>query len=304
LVSGYSGVGKSSLVDEIHKSMAHTARFAATGQQGYFIRGKFDQFKRNIPYAALIQALQDLLRRLLTESDDRIAGWRSCLNAALGVNGQVIVDVLPELERLIGPQPPVPQLEATDAQNRFHRVFQQFIQAFCQPGQPLVLFLDDLQWADLASLNLIQLLLSDRTLKGLLLIGAYRENEVGTGHSLRLMLDTLRLTGNSISHLVLQPLQLEHVTQLLAETLRTDAVQPLAELVYRKTQGNPFFLIQLLKSLYQDGLLWFDFPSGCWCWSLDRLSAITITENVVDLMVNQIQRLAPETQEVLKLAAC
>jgi PAS domain S-box-containing protein len=304
LVSGYSGVGKSSLVSEIHKPMAQSARLATPGVRGYFIRGKFDQFKRNIPYAALVQALQDLLQQLLTEPDDRIAGWREALTVALGVNGQVIVDVIPELERIIGPQPPVPQLGPTDAQNRFNRVFQQFIQVFCQPAQPLVLFLDDLQWVDLASLHLIQLLLSDRDLQSLLLIGAYRDHEVSPVHPLMQTLEALETVDIPITNIVLQPLQPTHVSQLLQETLRTEAVQPFAELVHCKTQGNPFFLIQLLRSLHQEGLIWFDFASGCWQWHLDRLSTITITENVVELMVSQIQKLSASTQEVLKLAAC
>lgn len=298
LVSGYSGIGKSSLVNEIQKPIV--------GLQGHFIAGKFDQFKQNIPYTALIQAFQELMRQLLTENPDKIAVLRTKLSQVLGANGQVIVDVIPEVERIIGPQPAVPQLDSSEAENRFNRVFQQFIHLFCQPEHPLVLFLDDLQWADTASLKLIQLLMSDPDSQYLLLIGAYRNNEVSAAHPLILTLEQIQATGKSINNIVLQPLHLTHVSQLVSETLRSDRFRShsLAELVYTKTQGNPFFLTQLLKSLYQENLLYFDFPQKRWQWDIQQLQGIDISDNVVELMVNQIQKLSPTTQNVLKLAAC
>ncbi|WP_341528330.1 EAL domain-containing protein [Nostoc sp. UHCC 0302] len=367
LVSGYSGVGKSSLVYEVHKPIVR--------QRGYFIFGKFDQFKRNIPYAAVIQAFQELMRQLLTESSERIILWRAKLLKALGYNGQVIIDVIPEVERIIESQPAVPQLGASESQNRFNRVFIQFIYVFCKVEHPLVLFLDDLQWADSASLKLIQLLINDPNSKYLLLIGAYRDNEVSATHSLMLTLSELQQAKAVMNNIVLEPLHLVHVSQLIADTFqsnqeqclatsstlrvlqrstasgvtlvplrgsrlrvacrrqdllpygkalrlgqespmhsgRTRRLRPLrqcasthslAELVFNKTQGNPFFLSQLLKSLYQDNLLFFNFNQACWQWDIERLLDIDITDNVVELMVSQIQKLLPVTQNVLQLGAC
>ncbi|MDZ7958629.1 MAG: AAA family ATPase [Aulosira sp. DedQUE10] len=298
LVSGYSGIGKSCLVNEVHKPIVR--------QRGYFISGKFDQFKRNIPYASLIQAFQELIRQLLTESSEQIANWQAKLLAALGDNSQVIIDVIPEVERITGPQPEVPQLGPTESQNRFNRLFQQFIHVFCKPEHPLVVFLDDLQWADSASLKLIQLLANDPDSQYLLLIGAYRDNEVNATHSLILTLEEIPKSGAVINNIVLQPLQIYHVNQLVSDTLHTNLEKSelLANLLYNKTQGNPFFLIQLLKSLYQDNLLSFNFSEGCWQWDIHRLQNIDITDNVIELMVSQIQKLLPTTQNVLKLAAC
>ena len=298
LVSGYSGIGKSSLVNEIHKPIVC--------QQGYFISGKFDQFKRNIPYVSLIQAFQDLIEQLLTESPEKLVVWKANFLEIFGLNGQVIIDVIPELERIVGSQPKVPQLGLTESQNRFNRVFQQFIHVFPKKEHPLVLFLDDLQWADLASLNLIQWLACDLDSQYLLLIGAYRDNEVSATHPLMLTLEKIKKSGVTVENIVLQPLQITHINQLISDTLWTDLEKskPLAELVFNKTQGNPFFLTQLLTSLYQEKLLSFNFSEGCWQWDIDGLQDIDISENVVELMVSQIQKLSPKTQNILKLAAC
>ncbi|MGF1480744.1 MAG: AAA family ATPase [Cyanophyceae cyanobacterium] len=295
LVSGYSGVGKSSLVNEVRQSILR--------QQGYFIAGKFDQFKRNIPYSAIIQAFQELIRNLLTQSQESIAVWQAKLLGALGANAQVIIDVIPELELIIGSQPPVPPLGPTENQNRFNRLFQQFIRLFCRREQPLVLFLDDLQWADSASLKLIQLLISDRR-RHLLILGAYRDNEVNATHPLMLTLSELK-NPQHIHQIVLQPLQVEHVNQLISETLHTppQQTQPLAELLFEKTQGNPFFLTQLLKSLHREKLT-FNFSKGCWQWNIEQLKTINITDNVVALMIERLQQLSLKTQHLLKLAAC
>ncbi|MUG98325.1 AAA family ATPase [Scytonema sp. UIC 10036] len=298
LVSGYSGIGKSCLVNEVHKPIVR--------QRGYFISGKFDQFKRNIPYASLIQAFQELIRQLLTESSEQIANWQAKLLVALGDNAQVIIDVIPEVERIMGPQPEVPQLGPTESQNRFNRLFQQFIHVFCKPEHPLVVFLDDLQWADSASLKLIQLLANDPDSQYLLLISAYRDNEVNATHPLILTLEEIQKSGAVINNILLQPLQISHVNQLVSDTVHTnlEKSESLAGLVYNKTQGNPFFLTQLLKSLYQDNLLSFNFSEGFWQWDIHRLQNIDITDNVIELMVSQIQKLLPITQNVLKLAAC
>ena len=211
LVSGYSGIGKSSLVNEIHKPIVR--------QRGYFIAGKFDQFKRNIPYTSLIQAFQDLIRQMLTENSEKIALWKEKLSNAFGPNGQVMIDVIPEVELIVGKQPPVPQLGPTESQNRFNRVFKQFIHVFSQREHPLVLFLDDLQWADSASLKLIQLLMSDPHSQYLLMLGAYRDNEVSAAHPLMLTLDEMHSSGVQMNAIALRPLDVTHVNQLIADTL-------------------------------------------------------------------------------------
>jgi predicted ATPase/signal transduction histidine kinase/CheY-like chemotaxis protein/tRNA A-37 threonylcarbamoyl transferase component Bud32 len=298
LVSGYSGIGKSSLVNEVHKPIVR--------QRGYFISGKFDQFKRNIPYASFIQAFQELMQQFLTESPEKIADWKIQILEAVGTNGQVIIDVIPEVERIIGSQPPVPQLGSTESQNRFNRVFQQFIHVLCKREHPLVIFLDDLQWADSASLKLIQLLMNDPSSQYLLLIGAYRDNEISATHPLIVTLEEIQKSGAVVNNIVLQPLDITHVNQLVSDILHNDTLKTksLADLVFKKTLGNPFFLTHLLKSLYQENLLAFNFDEGCWQWDVELLQDINITDNVVELMVKQIQKLSATTINVLKLAAC
>jgi predicted ATPase/tRNA A-37 threonylcarbamoyl transferase component Bud32 len=298
LVSGYSGIGKSSLVQEVHKPIIR--------QRGYFISGKFDQYKRNIPYASIIQAFQELIRQLLTESTEKITTWKTKILAAVGDNGQVIIDVIPDVEKIIGSQPEVPKLGIHEAQNRFNRLFQQFIHVFSQAEHPLVIFLDDLQWADAASLKLIQLLISDHESQHLLIIGAYRDNEVSANHPLMITLEELQKSVADVNNIVLQALDISHIKQLINDTLRScpEKSQELADLVLKKTQGNPFFVTQILKSLHQDNLLSFNFDTGCWQWDIELIKDIGITDNVVELMVNQIQKLLPITKNVLKLAAC
>ncbi len=298
LVSGYSGIGKTSLVNEVHKPLVR--------QRGYFIAGKFDQFKRDIPYAALIQAFEELMRLLLTESATKLQAWREKLLTALGPNGQVIIDVISEVELIIGKQPEVPELAPIEAQNRFNRVFKQFIQVFTQKEHPLVIFLDDLQWADSASLKLMKWLITDPDSQYLLLIGAYRDNEVSPTHPLMQTVEEIQKAGTVVTNIVLQPLDLTHVTQLIADTLNeTAGVDLLAEVLFNKTGGNPFFLTQILSTLYQENLLKFDFSHGKWQWSIEEIQAIAITDkSVVELMADQIQKLPEATQQVLKLAAC
>ncbi|MBD2181749.1 AAA family ATPase [Planktothrix sp. FACHB-1355] len=298
LVSGYSGIGKSSLVNEVHKPIVR--------ERGYFIAGKFDQFKRDIPYASIIQAFQDLMRQLLTESTEKLQIWKDKLLAALGTNGQVIVDVIPEVELIIGKQPEVPQLGPTESQNRFNRVFQDFIHVFTQPQHPLVLFLDDLQWADAASLKLIQLLMTEQNSQYLLLIGAYRDNEVSPAHPLMHTIYEIEQAEAIVNKITLYPLEIGHVRQIIADTLY-DSEQSiaLANLLFHKTQGNPFFLTQMLKTLYQEQLLSFDFSKGIWLWDIEQIQAFGITDlGVVELVANNIRKLSQATQEALKLAAC
>ena len=300
LVTGYSGMGKSSLVRELYRPI--------TAAQGYFTVGKFDQLQRVVPYSALIQAFSGLLRQLLGESAAQLERLRSQLLTAVGNNGQVIIDVIPDLALVIGPQPPLPKLGPAEAQNRFSNIFQRFVRVFAHPDHPLVLFLDDLQWADTASLKLLQLLLddsqSDSQPEALLVIGAYRSNEVNDTHPLMRTLRTLE--GMSPSTLTLSPLGLTHICQLLADTLYRDRqmVQPLAQLVLQKTGGNPFFVNEFLKTLEAEGLLRFELTQRCWQWDLAQIQAQDITDNVVVLMTSKLQKLSSAVQQLLCIAAC
>lgn len=298
LVSGYSGIGKSALVQELYKPI--------TAKRGHFIAGKFDQFQRNIPYSAVVSAFAGLVKQLLGEPEDILRQWRDRLLAALGTNGQVVIDVIPDVELIIGVQPPVPNLGAAESQNRFNLVLQSFIKAFCSPEHPLVIFLDDLQWADLATLDLISRLLRDSQIHNLLLIGAYRDHEISASHPLNVMIEQLEHQQAAFAKITLAPLQLEQVKQLIADTLhqQTAAVHDLAELVSRKTQGNPFFTNEFLKTLYSENLLSFNYTYEHWQWDLEEIKAIGFTDNVVDLMVGQLQKLPESVQDVLALAAC
>ncbi len=298
LVSGYSGVGKTSLIAELHRPIIRDG--------GYFISGKFDQFKRDVPYASLIQAFRKLVRLLLTERESTLTRWRERVLAALGDDAQVIVDVLPELERIIGPQPALGKLEPAEAQRRFDRAMRSFVRTFAGASRPLALFLDDLQWADAATLRLLHLLCTDDTSSGVLLIGAYRDNEVDAAHPLTLALRRLEEAGAPTERIHLDSLAPEDVEQLVADTLgdSAGAVRELARYVYQRTLGNPFFVRHFIHELHESGLLAFDAASGAWVWAIEQIREVEITDNVVELMVSKIQRLSVETQETLTLAAC
>ncbi|MBW4509507.1 MAG: AAA family ATPase [Scytonematopsis contorta HA4267-MV1] len=299
LVSGYSGIGKSSVVNEVNKPI--------TRSSGFFINGKFDQFQRDIPYASLIQALSQLMRQLLTESSSKLQQWRENILAAVGANGQVIIDVIPEVELIIGKQPLLTQLIPTESQNRFNRVFCDFIRVFSKKEHPLVIFLDDLQWADSATLKLMQLLMSNPDSKYLLLIGAYRDNEVNTTHPLINTIEAIQESQVFVSNINLQPLALEDVKQVLLDTLKdnTQRIDSLGELIYNKTGGNPFFLTQILLALHQEKLLTFDYKTALWQWNIQEIQAVGITDkSIVELVAARINNLPESTQELLKLAAC
>ena len=299
LVSGYSGIGKTVLIQEIYKPL--------TQQRGYFISGKFDQFQRDTPYASLIQAFRSLVRQLLTESDAQISKWREKLQAELGEAGGVIVEVIPEVELIIGSQPPLPDLPPTEQRNRFNLVFQKFINIFTQPEHPLVIFLDDLQWADGASLELIQLLMTVADRKYLFFIGAYRDNEVSSAHPLIHTWENIeKAKATTINKIFLTPLALTDITQLLVDTLLADSknAKPLAELLQQKTGGNPFFINELLKSLHSEAWLYFNYESQQWQWDLEQIKAQPLTDNVLELTSKNLKKLPTATQAVLKLAAC
>lgn len=300
LVSGYSGIGKSSLVRELHRPIARA--------RGLFVSGKFDQYCRDVPYSAFAHAFAELVDEILTRSEDQLARCRTELTRALGMNGQLIIDVIPRLELIIGPQPPTVPLAPLETQNRFQLVFREFVGLFARKEHPLALFLDDLHWIDSGSLRLLEDLIAHLPAEGgyLLVLGAYREHEVGPSHPLKGALDCMRKTGAAVTEIVLQPLGVEHVRQLVADTLHCSAKDalPLASIVHKKTGGNPFFSIQFLTTLYQEGLLEFDRASSEWRANIAEIRAKGYTDNVLDLMPRKLSRLSAPTREVLILAAC
>ncbi len=295
LVAGFSGIGKTVVVNEVHKPISR--------QQGYFIKGKYDQFNRSLPLSAFCQAFQDLIGQLLSESDAQLATWKNKILAALGENGQILIEVIPTLEKIIGSQPPSTELAGSAAQQRFNLLFQNFIEVFATAEHPLVIFLDDLQWADSASLQLIKLLMEGN--RYLLLLGAYRDNEVSIAHPLMLTIDELKQSPATVQTITLAPLIFQDTNQLVADTLHCSIklAQPLSILIDRKTQGNPFFTTQFLKSLQADGEITFN-QAGYWECDIAHVQALSLTNDVVELMVTQLQKLSIEAQEILKLAAC
>lgn len=298
LVSGYSGIGKSALVRELYKPI--------TQQRGYFISGKFEQFQRNIPYSAIAAAFRSLIQQILAEDETQLSEWREKLLAAFGSNGQAIVDVIPEVELIVGTQPSIQQLEPMEAQNRFNLVFQKFVRVFCQKSHPLVIFLDDLQWADSASLKAIELMLTDEQIKYLLVIGAYRDNEVSPSHPSMLTLNRLEKEGAIFNRITLAPLGAAQIAQLIADTLHSkiELVKPLAALIHHKTSGNPFFVNEFFKTIYQENLLNFALPQRCWVWDIAPIDALGITENVVDLLIDKLRKIPDAPRQALLLAAC
>jgi PAS domain S-box-containing protein len=298
LVSGYSGVGKSSVVNELHKALVPS--------QGLFASGKCDQYKRDVPYATLAQAFQQLARQILGQSERELGQWRATILQALGPNGQLMVNLIPDLELIIGRQPAVAELPPQDAQNRFQMVFRRLLAVFARPEHPLALFLDDLQWLDAATLHLLQYLITHDEVRHLLLIGAFRDNEVSLSHPLTRTLAELRKTAMPIHEIGLANLSLEDVRRLIRDTLHCERERAhlLAQLVYEKTGGNPFFAIQFFGMLAEEGLLAFDPEAAIWKWDLARIRDKGYTDNVVELMGGKLRRFSTTTQEALTQLAC
>ncbi|WP_434044060.1 MULTISPECIES: AAA family ATPase [Sorangium] len=298
LISGYSGVGKSSLVHELYRPIVR--------ERAIFLSGKFDQYKRDIPYATLVEAFRELVLEILAESEDRIEACRQRLLRALGSHGQLIVDVIPQVELIMGRQPPVPELPPIEAQGRFRVMFRNFIGVFARKEHPLALFVDDLQWADLASLGLLRELVTHPETRHLLVIGAYRDNEVTPSHPLMQALDKAREEGARTSDIVLGSLSREHLAALVSGALHCsrEAAAPLSDLVHEKTAGNPFFAIQFLAELHEKRLIAFDERAEAFRWDVAKIREKGFTDNVVDLMVGKLARLPPSTQRALKLLAC
>lgn len=297
LVTGQPGIGKSALINEIHKPII--------AKKGYFIFGKFDQFRKDVPYSAIIQSFQGLIRQLISENKEKINAWREILLSALGTNGKVITDVIPELEMIIHRQPDLPVLGPEESMNRFNLVFQKFINVFTTEDHPLVLFLDDLQWADHASLRLLENLMTTYETKYLFLIGAYRDNETGDAHPLTLALNNIQKKGRKIHTLKLGPLDVNSINLIIMNVLICDAEKsgPLAELISRKTAGNPFFVIQFLKNIYDHQLLQLN-PQTGWEWDIHKVEAMQVTENVIEFMAEKISQLPEKTRDILKICAC
>ena len=298
LVSGHPGIGKSSLVNELHKVLVPP--------RGQFASGKFDQLKRDIPFASLAQAFQSLIRRLLSKPESELSLWRDDLRRALGPNGGLVVELIPELNFIIGEQPAVPELSPPDAKARIQLTLRRLIGVFARAEHPLALFLDDLQWLDTATLDLLEDIFIQRDLRYLLLIGAYRDTEVHVTHPLKRKIARLRKEGATVREVVLAPLKPEDVAHLIADTVHCEPrrATPLAELVHQKTAGNPFFANQFIQGLADEGLIAFDAAHAKWIWDLESIRVKGHTDNVVDLMVVKLSRLRLGTQQALKELAC
>ncbi|MBE9561375.1 MAG: AAA family ATPase, partial [Proteobacteria bacterium] len=286
LIAGYSGVGKTAIVNEVHKPM--------TEKRGYFATGKFDQYQRNIPYSALTQAFNEFCNYLLTESTEKLKYWQEKILSAVGNNGQILIEVIPNLELIIGKQSVAAQVGTTEAQNRFNLVFENFFHTIGQQNHPLVLFIDDLQWADSASLNLLKRLMTDTNDKYFLIIGAYRDNEIDSTHPL--------IDLQAANTIKVQNLLFTDVKHLITDTIKSTDIEQLTNLIYVKTQGNAFFTHEFLKSLYDEELLTFNVKQ--WQWDIAKIATKDMTDNVIELMVNKIEKLPVDTIEILKLAAC
>jgi predicted ATPase/signal transduction histidine kinase/tRNA A-37 threonylcarbamoyl transferase component Bud32 len=296
-VAGAPGIGKTSLVQEIYQPI--------TRRRGYFIAGKFDPLKQNVPFSALVAALQDLVQQLLMEGEEEIAAWRDAIRAAVHPNGQLIVDVVPALELIVGPQPRVPELEALEAQNRFNLAFQNFVQVFCKKSHPLVLFLDDMQWADTASLNLVTRIVSARATESLLVVLTYRDTEMVPSHPFMLALKEQERHGVPVRSIVLAPLDAPAVAELVAAALHEQPAEamPLAEVVQQKTGGNPFFMRQFLRALHGERLIRFDAAAKRFRYDVAAVRAAAITENVAEFLAAELERLPEATRATLRVAA-
>ncbi|TNE61088.1 MAG: GAF domain-containing protein, partial [Bacteroidetes bacterium] len=298
LVGGYSGIGKTALVHEVHKSIL--------ARNGYFISGKYDQLKKNIPYSALIDAIRQLIQQILSEPEHLTRAFAQKVLEELDGHGALMIEVVPELELLIGKQPEVAELPVAEAQNRFRDFLRRFISSFASADHPLTIFIDDLQWADLSTIQFISRLAQDEHNHYIYFIGAYRDNEVSALHPLMLAIEEIREQGFPLHLLAIKPLSDESVNQLLADTLKCakGTTVELAEVVSKQTGANPFFIRMFIRRLVEDGLIWLDQRSFSWKWNTQKILQAGITENVVELMMQQLKRLPRESQDLLKIAAC
>ena len=297
LVSGFSGIGKSMLINEIHRPIVK--------HNGYFISGKFERLKKDSPYSAIVQAFTEFARQILAEDKGEISIWKNKILSVLGPNGKIVTDIIPLFELIIGKQPEVPTLGPVESQNRFNLIFQGFIKILASKEHPLVMFLDDLQWADLGSLHLLKLFTTDSDIKHLFVIGAYRHNETPESHPFILTLNEIKKFETTVNNIFLEPLKEGDVNHLLSDTLNypKEEVKSLSEILILKTRGNPFFINEFLKSLYKESLIEFSFEDG-WSWDITEIKKMWATNNVVDLLAEKITDLTENSQEILKLGAC
>jgi len=297
LVSGYPGVGKSMLVNEVHKPIVR--------KRGYFTEGKFDQFTRNVPYSAISHAFGQLIQQLLSEPEESLEIWKERLLEALGPNGQIIINIIPEVEQIIGPQSPLKELNPTEAQSRFLFTFGNFVKVFARPEHPLTIFMDDLQWSDTPNLKLIESLMTMTDIRYLFIIGAYRDNEVTRGHPLMLTVDEIK-KHKQMHQLFVQPLSLHTLNLLVADTFHCTPVhsQPLANIIYQKTGGNPFFSKELLQNLYQSEIVYFLPERGIWDWAPEKIQDTDVSDNIVAFLIERLQKLPEKTQRCLQVASC
>jgi len=297
-VEGYSGIGKSALINEVHKDLV--------SERGYFATGKFDQFKRDIPFGAVVTAMGNLCRDLSLEGAEAVAMWRARLVEVVGDNVPVLVDMIPELELLVGSQPPPLPVSPMDARNRFTRAFEQFLRVFDDAGHPVVIFIDDLQWADAGTLQLLESVAKGSTQR-VLWLGAYRDNEVSATHPLSLTINAIREADNApLNTLPVRPLELGDVEELLSDVLHEPrtAVSSLAALMAKQTGANPFFLGQMIENLRQKDLIRLDMQQRRWVWDLAAIERVEVSDNVVDLMIQRIGTLPETTQRKLQVASC
>ena len=298
ILSGGSGTGKNALINELHKPMAK--------QRSYFISGRSDLYQRNIPYASLIQAFGKLARKILAESNTRLNYWKKRILKCLGANTRIITEVIPEVEHIVGEQEPVASLPPGESENRFSLVFRRFVGAFAIPEHPLVIFLDDLQWADTATLKLLEMIVQDHEIKSLLLICSYLDDEVSEAHPIMETMDILRDSSTSVSHFHLGPLPSQVVGNMVADALRMDieAVDTLSQIVFEKTGGNPFHIGEYLKQLSEEQLLYYDVDRQGWRWDAVKIAGADLGEDAVDIFIERIRKLDDPSQKVLKNGAC
>lgn len=298
LVNGYPGVGKTMLIDRVLKPIAI--------KNGYFAYGKFDEMHKNIPYAPFVNAMGNILRMIMTESKEELILWRKRILKALGTNGAIITELIPELELIIGPQPPIEDLKPKEAQYRFLMTFGNFIKIFAEKGHPLVLFLDDLQWADLSSLKLISYLCNDTRLNYMLLVGAYRKNEVSEEHQLLITVRGIADDGIPVKNIALSPFNRQETVEFIEGALRCSKENAsfISEKLYRETYGIPLFLGQLLISLYESNILVFNAENSCWEWKEESAQGIQIPDGIAEFMFEKLKNLNEETRNLLMMASC
>jgi len=296
LIAGRPGIGKTVLVNEIHKPIVQ--------QNGFFVSGKYQQFNRDVPYSGLIQAFRNLIKDILAESEVQIYKWKEKIQEALGPNGQVIIDVIPELELLIGKQVELSKLEPVEVQNRFQLSFTKFIQVFADKDHPLAIFLDDMQWSDIATMKLIEKLFTDIQTKSLLLIFTYRQTEVSELHPFIDGVKTLKDNNNKTNDFILEPLKLVDASNLIENTLKSENISELVDIIFSKTRGNPFFIYQFLRNLHEEKLLFFDYKNNAWDWKITEIKQSSYSDNMVDFLVEKLKKLESNESTIIKVAAC